>query len=97
MNSGTKFRSAVPGGTSQLCLTCKSGLVLRGSSESEEAIFCDFGNPLFPVPFRVRECTGYANREQAPLYQMEEAAHVIEAQLGRAAGFQGPSNGNEDD
>lgn len=96
MKSGLKIRTAAPEGTSPLCHTCKSGLVLRGAALSEEAIFCDYGSPLFAVPFRVRECSGYTDREQAPLYEMQDAAKVIEVTLARAAGFRDPQDQGEE-
>lgn len=73
-----------------LCRTCRCAHIRRGFRESEEAIFCNFGAQLRPVPFKVAECTDYANRSVPYRYELEEMALLIEVPRARkGAGFGG--------
>lgn len=85
------IRTATPTGLQPLCESCRYGLVIRGAAVTEEIAFCHLAEPSFRVPFRVRECTGYSDRNQAQLYEMEDAARVIEVPLSRIAGFRLPA------
>lgn len=60
-----------------LCYSCNWVHMQRGFRESEEIVFCNFGD-LRLVPFRVRECTDYRNRTHPTWDQMEELALPID-------------------
>lgn len=81
----------IRGGAAQieesLCRTCRCAHIQRGFRASEEAIFCNFGQ-FRPVPFKVSECTDYANRNVPFRFELEKMALLINVQPTRKnAGF----------
>ena len=51
-------------------------------------IFCNFGEQLRPVPFKVAECTDYANCNVPYRYELEQMALLINVRPARKkAGF----------
>jgi hypothetical protein len=60
-----------------LCLTCRFTTVIRGERLRDEIVACSWlsarSRITFPVPF----CTGYSDRRQASLREMEETAWVL--------------------
>ena len=95
MHSATKIRLKVQEGTrsngKRLCDTCTSGVVMRGSAESEEMIYChEMGEP---VPLRVVECNRYIDRSLPTLSAMREIAWILRTEKnGRQIGFAPPKN-----
>jgi hypothetical protein len=72
-----------------LCATCVYAHIQRGFRESEEDIFCSYGQ-FRPVRFKVRECTDYCNRTLPTRWEMEKIALVIPATPARKlVGFGG--------
>jgi hypothetical protein len=67
-----------PVGTTSRCDTCVHACVIRGYSENEKLTICEYPYPAFPVPFKVAECTNYANKALPPFDQMEKIALSIE-------------------
>src|ERR1700757_546903 len=71
----------IKGGTPEegvtLCVSCSWGLVRRGSSAAEEEIVCRATTPAGRVPFRIRECSAYADSRLPTLYSMEKIAWVL--------------------
>ena len=59
-----------------LCATCVYALILRGYRETEEEVFCCYGQ-FRPVRFKVRECTAFCSRTVPTRYEMEKIALVI--------------------
>ncbi len=59
-----------------LCETCVYALILRGYRETEEEVFCCYGQ-FRPVGFKVRECTAFCSRTVPTRYEMEQIALVI--------------------
>ena len=59
-----------------LCCTCVYALIQRGFRESEEEVFCCYGQ-FRPVRFKVRECTAFCSRTLPTRYEMEKIALVI--------------------
>ena len=57
-----------------LCETCLHSLIQKGYRESEKLVFCQLTYPTYRVPFRVRECSGYAEMKRQTLKQMEKIA-----------------------
>lgn len=60
-----------------LCRTCRHAHIQRGFRESEESILCGFGKPLRAVPFKVAECTDYADRCVPERWEMEDMALLV--------------------
>jgi len=70
-----------------LCRSCRWVHMQRGFRESEETIFCNWGD-LRPVRFKVAECTEYSDRTMPSRHEMEEMALEIPVSVKRkAAGF----------
>jgi len=70
-----------------LCRTCRNAHIQKGFRESEEAIFCDWGQ-FRAVPFKVAECTDYSNRLVPYRWELEKMALLINIDPARQpAGF----------
>lgn len=81
-----------------LCYTCRYSHVVRGFAESDELVYCDFGYPTRLVPFPVRECTSYGNRNVSELKDMQEIALTVRsAQPAGFVGFAPPKPDGTDD
>ena len=72
-----------------LCATCVYVLIQRGYRETEEEVFCCYGQ-FRPVRFKVRECTAFCSRTLPTRYEMEKIALVIPTSPARKpTGFRG--------
>src|SRR5579872_191017 len=79
---------ALPPEGETLCRTCRHAHIQRGFRESEEKIFCGFGTPLRTIPFKVAECTDFADRGVPERWEMERMALLIQVpQARKTAGF----------
>ncbi len=65
-----------PADGQSLCRSCYWSHVQKGYRESEEVSFCCFG-PMRRVPFKVRDCTDYFNKNLPTRKQMEDIALII--------------------
>ncbi len=84
MTTTIKIRGAVPRGGEPLCRTCRFAHIQRGFRESEEVIFCDYSSSaLRRVPFKVAECTDYADRTVPARWEMEKVALIINVEPAR--------------
>lgn len=71
--------------------------LIRGFRESEELIFCDFSSPLIRIPFKVRECSNYGDRNRPDWKQMEDLAIDIQPLTSaKPAGFRLVSDAEEE-
>jgi len=74
-----------------LCRTCSFAQIQKGYAESEELIHCTYrswGSPPRRVPFKIRECSAYADRRRSDLERMEKTAWIlVTKQAGRSIGF----------
>jgi hypothetical protein len=68
------MKGATPVGSASLCRTCSHAHILSGYRESEMMVVCTATYPDFPVPFIVRECTGYNDRNRPDWDEMEKLA-----------------------
>jgi hypothetical protein len=88
MTMTMKIQWALPPEGETLCRTCRHAHMQRGLRESEETILCGFGNPLRAVPFKVAECTDFADRCVPERWEMERIALLINVPRARKpAGF----------
>jgi hypothetical protein len=88
------MRIKIHGGTARddepsLCLTCRHATIIRGKNLRDEIIECGL---LFRedsrMTFPVTSCSGYSDRRQPTLRQMEEIAWVLRTDRGkRPIGF----------
>ena len=77
MTITTRIKWALWPEAETLCRTCRHAHIQRGFCESEEAILCGFGSPLRAVPFKVAECTDFADRCVPERWEMERMALLI--------------------
>src|SRR5215472_4623749 len=83
-------KNATMGDGEPLCRTCTHAHIQKGYREFEELIFCTYGGWSHPrpVPFKVRDCTDYSDRDTPDRDEMEKMALLIEpATSGKRAGF----------
>ena len=82
-----------------LCQTCRYATIIRGHKLGDEIVECErlsFRNQR--VRFPVTYCTGYADRRQASLREMEEIAWVLRTDpRRREIGFVHSSKLEDDD
>ncbi|HXZ11525.1 MAG TPA: hypothetical protein VEG64_03950 [Candidatus Sulfotelmatobacter sp.] len=77
-----------------LCESCLHAHLVRGFRENEEMVVCQATYPGERIPFRVRECSGFAERQRQTLSQMEKIAWVLTPKgVKRQAGF--AANGDQ--
>jgi hypothetical protein len=93
-------KNATVGDGEPLCRTCTHAHIQKGYRECEETIFCTYGcwNQPRLVPFKVRDCTDYTDRDTPSRHDLEEMALLIEpATSGKRAGFRiRPAEAGED-
>lgn len=70
-----------------LCETCRHGVVVRGFTENDEAVYCEYLWPNRLIPFVVRECTKYGDRNERDLDDLKEIALLVRPRSGQAPGF----------
>ncbi|HKO17920.1 MAG TPA: hypothetical protein VJU82_03450 [Acidobacteriaceae bacterium] len=90
------MKGATPVGSASLCRTCSHAHILSGYRESEVMVVCTATYPDFPVPFVVRECTGYNDRNRPDWDAMEKLAiNVAPVSFAKKVGFNTPLSGRE--
>ena len=77
-----------------LCCSCNHAHILRGYRECEELVFCNYVfEQLLPVPFKVHECTNYADKNKPSWEQMEKLAIEIKPAVSyKPVGFGRPGS-----
>ncbi len=82
------IRSGKLQSTESLCSSCYWAHIQRGFAESEEIILCAFLRPARVVPFKVSQCTDYADKRVPSRRDMEEIAWIIRTKdVKRPVGF----------
>ncbi len=83
-----QLKRGTPTDGRSLCESCMHAHLVRGYRENEEMVVCQATYPGERIPFRVRECSGYAERQRQTLSQMEKIAWVLTPKgVRRQAGF----------
>ena len=83
------MRIKVRGGTvehgqASLCGTCRYATVVKGRSLQEEIVECgQLTSGSARITFPVTSCSGYLDRRQATLREMEELAWVLRTDASR--------------
>jgi hypothetical protein len=84
------MRLKIQGGTVRygepsLCLTCRFATIIRGASLQERIVDCGrtTGGPS-RIPFAVHSCTGYSDKRQPSIREMEEIAWVLRTDARRS-------------
>jgi hypothetical protein len=86
--SKINVKGGTPVGSASLCRTCSHAHILSGYRESEMMVVCTLPYHDFAVPFVVRECTGYNDKNRPDWDQMEKLAiDVAPISFGKKVGF----------
>ena len=89
---GVYVKNGTPLNGPSLCESCTYAHILRGYGESEAVIVCMRTTPEIRVEFRVRECTGFADKTRESLYEMRRIAWSISPDRHKeTVGFASPS------
>jgi hypothetical protein len=79
------------------CATCTHAHVMQGFRETEEVTYCTFACELIRVPFKVRDCSNYADRHRPTWAQMEELAiDILPLCSAKPAGFRSSGDHSEE-
>ena len=83
------IKGGTPVGSASLCRTCSWAHITNGYRESEMLVICTDVSPNVAVPFTVRECTCYNDRNRPTWAQMQKLAINISTPIrfGKPAGF----------
>ncbi len=76
-------------GTVRLCDTCRWSVILKGTTQTEELVKCQYYGS---VPFSVVECKTYTERGRLTLHEMEYIATVLEFDARGSIGFRSPKD-----
>jgi len=72
-----KVRDGTPLNRTSLCHSCKWAHVMKGYRANDEAVRCSAVYPTMRVPFSVRECTEYFDRNHPTKKEMEDTAWIL--------------------
>jgi len=86
-----KVKNGTPVAGPHLCRHCNWGQFVTGYRDSDLFVICTNANPNRVVPFAVRECTEYQDRNRPDWEQMEKLAINITSKISRnpTPGFAG--------
>jgi hypothetical protein len=82
-------KNGTPVGEQSKCASCNHAHILQGFRESEEIVYCAFVlDRPFQVPFKVRECSNYADKHRPTWEQMQDLAiEISPISSAKPAGF----------
>jgi hypothetical protein len=71
-----------------MCRTCSWAQIMSGYRESEMVVVCKNTYPNVAVPFTVRECTGFNDKNRPNWKQMQSLAiNVAPVRISKRVGF----------
>lgn len=83
-----KVKNGTPLHGASLCDSCSWAHNVYGYRESEKISICQNVSPNVRVPYAVRECTEYRNKQQPTRYDMEKIAWILlTKKINRKVGF----------
>ena len=83
-----KVYGGTPIGNESRCDTCTHARIIQGYAESERIVICTGMYDPIRVPFKVMQCTDYADRRLPDYENMKEIAWQIRSKsAGSVAGF----------
>jgi len=86
--SKINIKGGTPSGWASLCTTCSWAHIVSGFRESELVVICTEVNPNMTVPFKVKDCTNYLDRNRPSYDAMTKLAiHVEPASSLKPVGF----------
>jgi hypothetical protein len=75
--SRVNVKSGTPVGNDHLCRSCSNGQYTVGYRESDVLTICTNASPSRVLPFTVRECTDYQDRNRPDWEQMQKLALAL--------------------
>jgi hypothetical protein len=72
------MKGGTPNGWASLCTTCTWAHIVSGFRESELVVICMEVNPNLTVPFKVKDCTNYLDRNRPSYDAMTKLAIHVE-------------------
>jgi hypothetical protein len=72
--SKLKIKDGTPVGNAHLCRNCRNGQFTSGYRQSDVLVICTNASPARLVPFPVRECTDYWDRNRPGYVEMMKLA-----------------------
>src|SRR5271163_2038983 len=82
------IKGGTPFGWVSLCTTCSWAQIVTGYRESELIVVCTDTNPNIAVPFKVKACSCYLDRNRPNYDQMEKLAiDVLPLSSAKPVGF----------
>lgn len=83
-----KVNNGTPVSGTSLCYSCDWSLVMKGFRDSDEIVYCLRPYPDIRIPFPVRECSGYFDKNAASKEDMEKMAWILlSKRIERKVGF----------
>lgn len=83
-----KIYGGTPVGGESRCDTCVYARIIRGYAQTERITICDRLFKPIHIPFKVMECTDYADKRLPCVEDMEEIAWQLRTKsAGKQAGF----------
>lgn len=81
-------KNGTPVGNAHLCRSCCNGQFTTGYRESDVLVICTNANPARLMPFPVRECTDYCDRNRPGYEEMAKLAlNISHVRRKRVRGF----------
>jgi hypothetical protein len=85
---GVNVKDGTPVYGPSLCESCSNGHIQKGYRISEEIVVCAAYSPVMRVPFRVRECTSFLDKNRECLYELKKIAwEILPNRSKRTTGF----------
>jgi hypothetical protein len=82
------MKGGTPVGSASMCRTCSNAQIMNGYRESEVIVVCKNTYPNVAVPFTVRECTGFNDKNRPNWKQMQSLAiNVAPVRISKRVGF----------
>ncbi len=72
-----KIRDATPVSGTSLCYSCTWGHIVKGYRDCDEIVYCMRPYPDVRIPFPVRECSSYANKNTPSMDDMQKSAWIL--------------------
>lgn len=83
-----RMKGRTPVGSDSMCRTCSWAHITMGYRESEMWVICTGVSPNIALPFTVRECSGYNDKNRPSWNEMQKLAiDVLPASSGKPVGF----------
>lgn len=81
-----KVIGGTPIGSKSMCQTCRYAQNIRGINMQERTI-CVRTAPAFPITFPILTCSGYDDKRQPSLYDMEQIAWNVQSRNRGPVGY----------